>query len=104
MYVIVESGGKQYKAGKGDEFAVERIPKSPGSKIVLTEVLLAVSGKTVKIGTPYVKGAKVTCELVREFKDDKKIAFFYRRRKSSRRKVGHRQTLSLLKVKDIEVS
>ncbi len=102
MYAIVETGGKQYKVAQGDTILTERLPKAKrGESIQLEKVLLAHDGKKVRIGTPYVSGAKVLCELLDEEKAEKVIDFQYRRRDGYRRKVGHRQKLARLKVQEI---
>jgi large subunit ribosomal protein L21 len=104
MYAIVETGSKQYKVAKGDVFDVERLDAQPGKTVKLDKVLLYSKGKSVEIGTPHVKGAKVVCDVVSNLRADKVIAFTYRRRKSSRSKMGHRQELTRLKVSEIEVA
>ena len=102
MYAIIETGGKQYKVGQGDMIFTERFPKSEkGQMVQLDKVLLAHDGKKVRIGTPYLTGAKVICELLGEEKGEKLIDFQYRRREGYRRKVGHRQTLARLRVKEL---
>ena len=105
MYAIVETGGKQYKVAQGDTILTERLPKpEKGQTVQLEKVLLAHDGKTVRIGTPYLSGAKVVCELLGEQKGEKLVDFQYRRRDGYRRKVGHRQTLARLKIKELVFS
>ncbi|MBI4335071.1 MAG: 50S ribosomal protein L21 [Candidatus Omnitrophica bacterium] len=104
MYAIVETGSKQYKVQKGDVIEVERIAAKPGEAVELDKVLLCTKGKSVDIGRPYLKGAKVVCDVVSNFRADKVIAFKYRRRKNSKSKKGHRQELTRLKVKEIQIS
>lgn len=101
MYAIVETGNKQYKVEKGDKIDVERLDVEPGKSIKLDKVLLYAKGKSVEIGKPYIKGAAVACEVVSNLRGNKVIAFKYRRRKSSMKKIGHRQELTRLKVIDI---
>ncbi|MEE8359609.1 MAG: 50S ribosomal protein L21, partial [Candidatus Omnitrophota bacterium] len=99
---IVETGGKQYRVKKNDIFEVEKLETEPGKTIKLDKVLMYADGKKVEIGQPYLKNVKVSCEVVANIKAKKVISYKYRRRKSSRTKIGHRQKLTKLKVMDIE--
>jgi len=102
MYAIVETGGKQYKVAQGDTILVERLPLKEKEKTVhLEKVLLAHDGKQVRIGTPYLSGAKVVCQRVGEDKGPKIIDYQYKRRKGYHRKVGHRQNYLRLKVQEL---
>lgn len=103
MYVIIESGGKQYRLLKNDTFEVEKLNQQPGKAVKLDKVLLYSDGKKVEIGNPYLKNVKVNCEVVANIRGKKSVSFKYRRRKSSRRKIGHRQNLTRLKVKEISI-
>lgn len=103
MYAIVEAGNRQYKVAKDDKILIEKALTPRAHKLSLDKVLLIVKDKKVKIGNPYLKTAKVDCEIVTRLKDKKKIAFKYRRRKSSQSKKGHRQKLVLVKIKDIVI-
>lgn len=104
MYAIIEIGNRQYKVAKADELCIEKAAAPRTQKLSIDKVLLIVKDKNVKIGTPYVKGAKVICEIKAHLKDKKKIAFKYRKRKDSHVKKGHRQRLVLVKVKEIKES
>jgi len=104
MYAIVETGNKQYKIQKGDCFDVERVNVDGKKPVKLDKVLLCSKGKSVEIGKPYVKSASVLCEVVSQIKADKTITFKYRKRKSSMKKTGHRQRLTRLRVKEIELA
>lgn len=99
MWAVVEIGGKQYKVKEGDILEVERIKKD--SPITLDKVLLFCKGKEVKVGTPYLNDVKVTAEILEEKKGEKVVIFKYKRRKKYRRKRGHRQILSRLKISQI---
>ncbi len=102
MFAVVKTGGKQYKVAKNSIIKVEKIEGDLGSKIELDQVLmLGESSKASFIGTPVVKGASVTAEIVKHFRDDKIIVFKKKRRQNYRRKTGHRQTLTELKILDI---
>ncbi|RMF94440.1 MAG: 50S ribosomal protein L21 [Candidatus Schekmanbacteria bacterium] len=101
MYAVVQTGGKQYTVSPGDLIKVEKIEGKPGDTIVLNEVLFVSDGKETKIGNPFVENASVNAELVETVKDKKVIVFKFKRRKNYRRKKGHRQIVSLLKIKEI---
>jgi len=100
MYALVEFKGKQYKAEKGALLKVDLVDAQPGTAINIDTVLL-VSGDTVKVGTPYVSGAKVSATVESHGKDDKIIVFKYKPKKDYRRKQGHRQQYSIIKIGDI---
>ncbi|MEA3328243.1 MAG: 50S ribosomal protein L21 [Candidatus Omnitrophota bacterium] len=104
MYAIVRTGSKQYKVKKGDVLEVERLNKKAGSRIQLKEVLLVHDGKEIAIGKPFLKNTTLDCEVLAHLRGKKTIAFRYRAKKSTRRKVGHRQELTKLEVKSIAVS
>jgi large subunit ribosomal protein L21 len=102
MFAVVKTGGKQYKVVKDSIIKVEKIEGTLGSKIELDQVLmLGESSKVSFVGTPVVKGAKVTAEITSQFRDDKIIVFKKKRRQHYRRKNGHRQDLTELKILDI---
>jgi len=100
MYAIIESGGKQYRVEKGDVIDVELLETEAGKKVEFN-VLFLNTGNAAKIGTPYVSKSMVHGELVQEVKGPKVIAFKYKRRKPIRRKVGHRQRYSRVKITEI---
>ena len=100
MYALMEFKGKQYKAEKGAILQVDRIDGEPGQAVDIDSVLL-VSGDTVSVGAPYVKGAKVKAVLEAHEKADKIIVFKYKPKKDYRRKQGHRQQYSVIKIQDI---
>lgn len=101
MYAVIKTGGKQYRVAKDDVLEIERLAGDAGAKIEFTEVLMVGEGASVKIGTPILSGAKVTAELVEQSRGPKLIAFKKRRRKNSRRKKGHRQDLSTVRITGI---
>ncbi len=101
MYAVIKTGGKQYRVAKDDVLEIERIAGEAGSKIEFNEVLMVGSGASVKVGAPTVSGAMVTGELVEQSRGPKLIAFKKRRRKNSRRKKGHRQDLSTVRITSI---
>ena len=102
MYAIVKTGGKQFKAAKDEVLIIEKLEGEPGTKIVLDEVVLVADGAKVKVGSPFVKGAKVTGEIVRQAKGPKINAFNYKAKKNERKRWGHRQPLTHFKVTAIE--
>ena len=102
MYAVVRTGGKQYKVRPGEKFTVEKLPGDKGSKIDLNEVLLiSEENSDPVVGKPLVEGAKIDCEIVSQAKSKKVIVFKFKRRKRYMRKKGHRQQLTMLKVKGI---
>jgi large subunit ribosomal protein L21 len=102
MFAIVKTGGKQYRVSEGSVIRTEKVPGEESALISLPEVLL-VSGDDVHMGTPFVQGAKVVAEVVAQFRDKKVIVFKKTRRHNYRRKKGHRQHLSILKIKEIVI-
>ena len=103
MYAVVETGGKQYKVAKNDVILVEKLKAKTGDEVKLPNVLLAKEGNSIHVGNPYLKGAHVICESLGQTRMDKVIAFKYKKRKSEKKKIGHRQTVTKLKVKEIEI-
>ena len=101
MYAVIKTGGKQYRVAANDTLAIEKIAGDAGATVEFTEVLMVAGEGAAKIGTPMIAGAKVTAEVVEQGRGDKVIAFKKRRRKNSRRKRGHRQELTTVKIRDI---
>src|SRR5215470_3783893 len=97
MYALVEFMGKQYKAEKGAMLKVDKIDAEPGTAVNIDKVLL-ISGDSVKVGSPYVSGAKVSATVESHGKDSKIIVFKYKPKKDYRRKQGHRQQYSIIKI------
>ena len=105
MYAIVETGGKQYRVKTGDTIAVERLSGEPGETLELGRVLLIAGnadGET-RVGTPGVAGAIVRAEVVEHARGEKVIVFRYKSKVRYRRKTGHRQSLTRLRITDILV-
>ena len=101
MYAIVKTGGKQYKAAANDMLIVDKIAGEPGASVDL-EVLAVVDGGTTKVGAPFVAGAAVKAEIVRQAKGKKINAFNYKAKKNERKRWGHRQEMTYLKVTSVE--
>ncbi len=101
MYAVVKTGGKQYRVSKDDIMKVERLPGEAGDIITLDEVLMLGDGGNVTVGEPMISGAAVAAEILEQKRDKKIIVFKKRRRQNYRRKNGHRQHLTVLRVTDI---
>lgn len=105
MFAIIETGGNQYRVAPGNTIDVEKLEGEEGAKVVLENVLFVQKeDETSLIGNPLLKNVKVEAEIVKTYKDDKVIDFVKRRRKNSRRKNGHRQTKTKLKIVDIKIA
>ena len=104
MYAIIETGGKQYKVAKDEILDVEKLEGKAKEDITFSQVLLVTDGENVQVGRPYLNGAKVIAQNLGDRKGKKTIAFKFRRRKSSKSKIGHRQQLSKVRIKEIQVS
>jgi large subunit ribosomal protein L21 len=105
MYAVVVTGGKQHRVREGELLRVEKLPGEVGTRVTLDRVLMvAGTGAEPKIGMPVVEGAKVEAEIVRQGRTQKVLVFKKKRRKNYRRKRGHRQAFTHLKVTGIVVS
>lgn len=100
MYAVIKTGGKQYRVSEGDRIRVEKLPGAVGDGIEIGEVLM-LGGDTVAVGKPLVEGAKVAAQIVGQGRGKKIIVFKIKRRKGYRRKAGHRQPFTELKVTGI---
>ena len=100
MYAIIKTGGKQYRVQENDEFRVEKLDAQVGDKVVFDEVV-AVGGDELVVGTPFVEGYAVEAEVLEQGKADKVIIYKYKAKKDYRRKNGHRQPYTLVKVTGI---
>lgn len=101
MQVIVKTGGKQYVASKGDVIIVDKLEGEAGAKVELTEVVAVVDGDKTVVGSPFIKGAKVVGEIVRQGKAKKINAFNYKPKKNERKRWGHRQPETHIKVTEV---
>jgi len=101
MLAIIKTGGKQYRVSVGDVLEVERLEGQPGAQVDFREVLLIDDGEKTLLGTPYLDQALVRAEILEEFKDDKVIVFKKKRRKQYKKKRGHRQLQSRVKIIEI---
>ena len=101
MYAVVKTGGKQYRVKKEDVVLVEKLNANDGDQLVLGDVLMVSDGKKVTLGTPLVNDAAVMAQVIRQTRGPKITMIYKRRRKNSRRKQGHKQDLTLIKIIDI---
>jgi large subunit ribosomal protein L21 len=104
MFAVVRTGGKQYKVASGDVIFVEKLEGEKGATLTLDDVLMVGDAGKITVGTPVVKGASVTAEILGQDRAEKIIVFKKQRRKNHRRKNGHRQRITVLKVKDIKAA
>jgi large subunit ribosomal protein L21 len=95
---VIETGGKQYVVENGSVLTIEKLPASKDGKVVFDNVLLVDDGSAVKIGTPYVTGAKVSAEIIEEGRADKVIVMRYRQKSRYSKKKGHRQPFTKVKI------
>lgn len=102
-YVILESGGKQYKAVEGGTIEVDRLHIEAGESLKLGEVLLLVDGDDITVGMPVVKGLAVSAKVVEHFKGEKTFNFHYKPKKRIRQKTGHRQQYTRLEIGKFEM-
>jgi large subunit ribosomal protein L21 len=101
MYAVIKTGGKQYRVSEGQTLRVEKLPGSAGDIITFNEVLF-IGGETPKVGQPLVKGATVAAEITSAGRGKKIVVFKFKRRKNYRRKSGHRQPYTALKITQIQ--
>jgi large subunit ribosomal protein L21 len=102
VYAIVETGGKQYRVSEGATLYVEKLPGEPESTVELDKVLLIQDGESVRVGTPYIDGARVVATVVKQAKAPKILVFKYKPKKNYRKRYGHRQPYTALRIERIE--
>jgi large subunit ribosomal protein L21 len=102
MYAVIATGGKQYRVQEGEIIRVEKLKGEPGAEVTF-DALMVSDGENVKIGQPSVEGASVVGHIVQQDKAKKILVFKYKRRKRYRRKYGHRQPFTAVKINKIEV-
>ena len=103
MYAIIRAGGHQYRAEPGKTLRLQSMDVQPGDTVEFDEVLLGADGDTIKVGAPMVDGASVSAEVVRHGRGEKIIIFKHKRRKNYRRKQGHRQGFTEVRVNEISL-
>ena len=102
LYAIIKTGGKQYKVAEGSEVIIEKLDVEEGSSVTFEEVLVVGEGEEIKIGRPFVEGAKVTGSVVKNGKGPKLRIFKYKHKTNYRRRQGHRQPFTKVKIEKIE--
>lgn len=101
MYAVIKTGGKQYKVTVGEKLNVEQITAEPNSQIELNEVLMIADGESVKVGAPFIEGAKVVAKVVSHGRGEKIRIFKMRRRKHYQKRQGHRQNFTQIEIVSI---
>ncbi|RJQ26479.1 MAG: 50S ribosomal protein L21 [Peptococcaceae bacterium] len=103
MYAIIETGGKQYRVRQGDTFCIDKIPAAAGETVEIARVLAVAKEDGLQVGAPLVDGARVLLKVLRHGKERKIIVYKYKAKKNYRRKQGHRQLFTQVKVEEIMV-
>ena len=103
MFAIISSGGKQYKVSENTMLTVNKIPGSTGDSVEINNVLFASDGKEFAMGEPLIDGAKIKLDIIKQDRDRKILIFKKKRRKNFRRKNGHRQEMTFLQVKSLNI-
>ncbi len=103
MYAVLETGSKQYRVAAGDTLQVERLAVEAGKPVTFDRVLLVNNDGKVTVGSPTVASAKVEADVLEHIRGEKKIAFKMKRRKGFRKTIGHRQALTVVKIKEIKI-
>ncbi len=101
MYAVISTGGRQYRVKQGDELRVEKLPGNPGDEIEFDKVLLVGEGADITLGTPYIPSARVKAAIVKQGRGKKIVVFKFKRRKASRKKTGHRQDYTGVRILSI---
>ncbi|TFG42449.1 MAG: 50S ribosomal protein L21 [Syntrophobacterales bacterium] len=102
MYAVVNTGGKQYKVMKGETLRIEKIPGEVGSSVTFDKVLMVADGENIRVGQPVLENVAVQAQIVEQDKAKKILVFKYKRRKRYRRKNGHRQPFTAIRIDGIE--
>ena len=102
MYAVIATGGKQYRVSEGDVIFVEKLAGELDETLVFTEVLTVVQDGDVKVGAPFLEGAKVTAKVVKQGKEKKILVYKYKSKANYRRKQGHRQPYTKVSIEKIE--
>jgi large subunit ribosomal protein L21 len=103
MYAVLETGSKQYRVAAGDTLEIERLAVEAGQSVTFDRVLLVNQEGKVAVGSPTVSGATVVADVVEHIRGEKKLTFKMKRRKGYHKSIGHRQELTVVKVKEIKV-
>ena len=103
MYAVIKTGGKQHKVSEGDVIAIEKVSGGKGETVIFDEVLMVSRGEDIKVGTPFLEGVRVSGEIIDQTKAKKINVFKMKRRKGFKKKTGHRQKLTRMKIKEISI-
>lgn len=103
MYAVLESGSKQYRVSAGEMLEVERLPVEAGKPVTFDRVLLVSNEGKLSVGSPTVANATVVADVVEHIRGEKKVAFKMKRRKGYHKTIGHRQELTVVKIKEIKI-
>ena len=103
MYAIIKTGAKQHRVAEGDVLSIEKLDGNKGDEVVFNEVLMLSNDNEVKIGKPFVDGAKVVGQIIAQKKGPKLIVYHMKRRKGFHKKTGHRQSLTSMKITKISM-
>lgn len=102
MYAIIETGGKQYRIREGDVLRIEKVEGEPGQEVLLDRILLIGNGEGVRVGAPFLEDVRVRAEILAQRRGRKVVVFKFKRRKDHRKKQGHRQDYTGIRIKAIE--
>jgi large subunit ribosomal protein L21 len=97
-YAVIQTGGKQYRVESGNEIDVEKLDVAEGDTVTFGEVLASGNGDSINVGAPFIEGATVTAKVLKQHRDDKVIAFKFKRRKGYHKTKGHRRHLTRLEI------
>jgi large subunit ribosomal protein L21 len=103
MYAVLETGSKQYRVSTGDTLQIERLALEAGQPVTFDRVLLVNNDGKLSVGSPTVANAAVVADVVEHIRGEKKVAFKMKRRKGYRKTIGHRQELTVVKIKEIKI-
>ena len=101
MYAVIKTGGKQYRVDPGKEVRVEKLDGEPGDPVTFDQVLMASDGENIRVGKPFLEDTKVVGRITQQGKNKKILVFKYKRRKGYRKKMGHRQQYTQIKIDEI---
>lgn len=101
-FAVIQTGGKQYKVSAGEKFKIEKLDANIGEGVIFDKILLSVDGDNIEIGTPYIEGAKVEANVLKQARDKKKIVFRYHSKTRYRKKKGHRQNFTEVEITNIQ--
>ena len=104
MYAVIKTGGQQFRVTKGDKLSVQKLDAEAGKTVTLEDVMMINDGKTAKVGTPLVSGAKVMAKIVEQTRGEKVVIFKKKRRQNYRRTKGHRQHQTVIEITDIKAA